>query len=148
MGATGLPGLAEATGRVAGRSLTAPALLDYVPRPGGRAALDLRIEELARDHGLMVRSMTTLTLPGVPLRPPADGAVIAHLAWGQERPGHYGSWGWRPLHPATYSTGGHSVVVAAVEGRRWLVCDPNWERLQAWPRSGIATAKTLLTGPS
>jgi len=144
LGATDLPDLRDATSALAGASLAAPALRDYVSMPGRRAPLDERIETLARAHGLVIKAESGVVMPGWPLRPPATGALIVHLAWGQERPGHYGSWGWRPLRPETYSTGGHSVVLAAVEGSEWIVSDPNHERLQTWPRPGIATARTLL----
>ena len=148
LGAGSLPELGEATRLLAGARFAAPALGDYVTLPGRRAPLDLRIEALARAHGLTIRSSTDAVLPGLPLRPPAAGALIAHLAWGQERAGHYGSWGWRPLHPATYATGGHSVVLVAREGKGWLVSDPNHPHLQHWPRPGIAISRTLLLPPA
>ena len=144
LGATALPDLGEATRLLAGDRYAAPALGDYLALPGRRAPLDLRIEALARAHGLAVHSSTGVVLPGLPLRPPAAGALIAHLAWGQERSGHYGSWGWRPLHLATYATGGHSVVLAAREGEGWVVSDPNHPQLQHWPRPGVAISRTLL----
>ena len=144
LGATDLPDLRAGTSALAGAAFAAPALLAYVSLPGRRAPLDVKVEALANAHGLTIRASSGVVMPGWPLRPPAEGALIVHLAWGQESPGQYGSWGWRPLHPETYSTGGHSVVLAAVEGSEWIVSDPNHERLQFWPRPGIAMARTLL----
>ena len=145
LGAQGLPPLGESSLLLgAPHPYAAPGLLDYVGLPGRRAPLDLRIERLAETHGLRVRSRSLAVLPGWPLRPRPRELLLVHLAWGQERPGHYGAWGWRPLVPATYSTGGHSVVLAAVEGRRWTVLDPNHERLQEWLRPGLATALTRI----
>lgn len=144
LAAQDLPDLRTATVALAGAAFSAPALDDYLSLPRRRAPLDPRIEALARAHGLRIRSRTGVVVPGWPLRPPATGALIVHLAWGQERPGHHGSWGWRPLHPPTYATGGHSVVLAALEGAGWIVSDPNHERLQHWPQAGIAMARTLL----
>lgn len=145
LGAVALPELEQATMKLgAAEPLGAPGLLDYVSWPGRRAPLDLRIEALAGAHGLAVRSRSSLRPPGRRLRPRAGEVLVAHLAWGQEAPGHYGSWGWHPLRPATYNTGGHSVVLAALEGSRWLVLDPNREGLQRWPRPGLATAVTRI----
>jgi hypothetical protein len=148
LGALGVPGVSDlATGSavLAGQAFGAPALLDYVTLPGRRAPLDLRIEKLAADHGRAVRSLSQVVLPGRPLRPTADEVLIVHLAYGQEAPGRYGSWGWHPLRPSTYSTGGHSVVLAALDGGGWTVLDPNRPGLQSWPRPGIATARTRLS---
>jgi len=144
LGAADLPDLRAASVALAGTALSAPALMDYVSLPGRRAVLDLRIEAFAAEHGLAISCRSGVVLPLWPLHPPPVGALIVHLAWGQERPGHYGSWGWRPLRPATYSTGGHSVVLAAEHATGWIVSDPNHEGLQRWPRPGIATALTLL----
>jgi hypothetical protein len=146
LGARRLPELGEATLLLgASSAYGAPALLDYVSLPGRRAPLDLRIERLGHAHGLEVRSRSSVVLPGWPLRPPTDGALVVHLAWGQEAPGRYGSWGWNPFRPATYNTGGHSVVLAEADGRGWLVLDPNHPEPQLWPRPGLATARTLLS---
>lgn len=145
LGVAGLPDLAAATLALGARqAYGAPGLLDYVSLPGRRAPLDLRVEALAADHGVEVRSRSGLVLPGWPLRPRAGEALVANLAWGQERPGHHGTWGWNPLLPATYSTGGHSVVLAAVEGRSWVVLDSNHEGLQRWPRPGVAVTVTRI----
>jgi hypothetical protein len=145
LGATGLPTLEGATMALgAAEPLGAPGLLDYVSWPGRRAPLDLRIEALADAHGLVVRSRSGFRLPGWPLRPRAGEVLVAHLAWGQEAPGHQGSWGWYPLRPATYNIGGHSVVLAALDGRGWRVFDPNHPGLQHWPRPGLATAVTRI----
>ena len=145
LGASGLPALGPAT-RLLGATVEfgAPGLLDYVGWPGRRAPLDLRIEALAAAVGLGVRSRSTLVLPGWPLRTRPGEILLAHLAWGQEGPGHRGAWGWRPLVPATYSTGGHSVVVADTTSRAWLVLDPNLEGFQLWARPGLATAITRI----
>jgi hypothetical protein len=145
LGASGLPDLAGASVALGARAAYgAPALLDYVSWPGRRAPLDLRIEALAAEHGLSVRSSSAVLPPGWPLHPPADGVLVVHLAWGQEAPGRYGSWGWHPLRPATYSTGGHSVVLAEIHGPGWVVLDPNLPEPQRWPRPGWATARTLI----
>lgn len=122
----------------------APGLLAYVGLPFRRAPLDPRVESLAAEHGLRVRSSTGLVAPLRPLRPAAGEALVLHLAWGQERPGVYGGWGWHPLRPATYTTGGHSVLLVAVEGREWLVLDPNHAGLQRWPRPGLAVTATRI----
>ena len=145
LGAVRLPSLAAASLALgAAAEYGAPGLLDYVSWPGRRAPLDLRVEALAAAAGLRVRSRSTAVVPGLPLRPRPDEVLLVHLAWGQERPGTYGAWGWNPLKPATYSTGGHSVLLARVDGRRWTVLDPNLEGLQKWPRPGLATAATRL----
>jgi hypothetical protein len=118
----------------------APGLLDYV---SGR--LDRRVEALAAERGVAVRSRTGLVLPGWPLRPRPDQVLVAHLAWGQERPGVYGTWGFSPLRPATWWTGGHSVVVLeSVAGGGWRVLDPNHPGIQDWPRRGVAVTATQL----
>jgi hypothetical protein len=71
--------------------------------------------------------------------------LVANLAWGQERPGVYGTFGWNPLVPSTYAIGGHSVLLAAVEDGGWLVLDPNLPGLQRWPRPGLALTVTRLS---
>lgn len=144
LGATTLPDLREGSRELAGAELSAPALLDYVSWPGRRAPLDLRVEALAAAHGVEVASHTGIVVPFSPLAPRPDELLVAHLAWRQEAPGRYGTWGWHPFRPATYSTGGHSVVLAAVDGPRWTVLDPNHQGLQAWPRPGVATAATRI----
>ncbi|HLQ60540.1 MAG TPA: hypothetical protein VK131_01620 [Candidatus Acidoferrales bacterium] len=146
LGARDLPDLGAASLALgAARAYGAPGLRDYVAWPGRRAQLDLHIEALARAHGLEVSSDSALALPGWPLRPRPGEALIVHLAWGQEAPGRYGAWGWNPLRPATYSTGGHSVVLVEVDGG-WTTLDPNLPDLQAWPRPGLATARTRIHG--
>jgi len=145
LGARRLPPLAEASLALgAGEAFGAPGLLDYVSWPGRRAPLDVRLEALAAKAGLAVRSRSGATLPGLPLGPRRGEVLIVHLAWGQERPCKYGTWGWDPVRPATYSTGGHSVVLVRVDGRRWTVLDPNHQGLQEWPRPGLATALTRI----
>lgn len=136
-----LPALGPATLALgASHEYGAPGLLDYV---SGR--LDRRVEALAAGRGISVRSRTGPVAPGWPLRRRAGEALVAHLAWGQERPGVYGTWGFSPLRPATWSTGGHSVVLlenAAAGG--WRVLDPNHPGIQAWPRAGVAVTATRL----
>ncbi|HEY8812479.1 MAG TPA: hypothetical protein VIO86_08325 [Candidatus Dormibacteraeota bacterium] len=144
LGAQDLPDLATASGFLAGQAFAAPGLLDYVTLPFRRAPLDLRIEQLAAQHGVTVSSTSELVVPGLAQRPGDAEILIVHLAYGQEAPGRYGSWGWNPLNPATYSTGGHSVVLAALDGDGWTVLDPNRPGLQNWPSPGIATARTRL----
>ena len=144
LGVPGLPDLATGSALLAGHAFGAPALLDYVTLPNRRAPLDLRIEKLAAEHGIAVRSLSEVVVPGRTVRPAEGEVLIVHLAYGQEAPGRYGSWGWHPLRPLTYSTGGHSVVLAALDGSGWTVLDPNRPGLQTWPRPGIATAKTRL----
>lgn len=146
LGATALPDLPRATLALgATEMLMAPGLLDYVSLPGRRAPLDERIESLAARHGLRVSARTGIVIPGLPQRPRPGEVLVTNLAWGQEAPGRYGSWGWHPLRPATYSTGGHSVVLAAVEaGGVWLVVDPNLSGVQRWPRPGVAVTVTRI----
>jgi hypothetical protein len=144
LGAQDLPDLATASTFLAGQPNGAPGLLDYVTLPIRRAPLDLRIEQLAAQHGITVSSTSEVVLPGLRQVPGEAEVLIVHLAYGQEAPGRYGSWGWNPLKPATYSTGGHSVVLAALDGDGWTVLDPNRPGLQNWPRPGIATARTRL----
>jgi hypothetical protein len=145
LGAHDLPDLATASTLLAGQPNGAPALFDYVSFPGRRAPLDLRIEQLAAAHGLVVSATSEVVLPGLAQRPDGAEVLIVHLAYGQEAPGRYGTWGWHPLKPASYSTGGHSVVLAALDGGDWTVLDPNRPGLQSWPRPGIATARTRLS---
>jgi hypothetical protein len=145
LGARDLPDLGAATVALgAAAPYAAPALMDYVSLPGRRAPLDLRVEGLAVASGLRVRSHSALVALGWRLRPEPGEALIANLAWGQEAPGVRGTWGWHPLRPATYSTGGHSVLLAAVEGREWVVLDPNHRGLQRWPRPGLAVTATRI----
>lgn len=147
LGARDLPPLGPATLRLGAREeFGAPRLLDYVSLPGRRAPLDLRIEQLGLESGIRIRSSSTAVLPGWRPSPGAGEVLLAHLAWGQEAPGRWGAWGWSPLRPSTYSTGGHTVVLTAVDGGSWLVLDPNLEGIQRWPRAGIATAITRLSG--
>jgi len=145
LGARGLPELAAATLALgASEPYGAPALMDYVSLPGRRAPLDRRVEALAAAAGLRVRSTSGLVARGRSLRPARGEALVANLAWGQEAPGVEGSWGWHALRPGTYSTGGHSVLLAAVEGREWVVLDSNHEGLQRWPRPGWAVTATRI----
>lgn len=142
LGVPGLPGLEEGTRELAGAPLAAPALLDYVSLPGRRSRLDTRLERLAARLGRPVRSQTRVVLPGWPLRA-AEGAVtVAHLAWGQERPGVYGTWGFHLLDRASWDSGGHSVVLVDGGRGRWRVLDPNHRGIQEWPRPGLAVTVT------
>jgi hypothetical protein len=145
LGARALPDLAAATVALcSGEAYGAPALMDYVSLPGRRAPLDVRVEALAAGAGLRVRCRSGLVALGWRLRPAPGEALVANLAWGQESPGVTGSWGWHPLRPATYATGGHSVLLVGVEGREWLVLDPNHEGLQRWPSGGLAVTATRI----
>jgi hypothetical protein len=146
MGASDLPELGAAT-LALGASVEygAPGLLDYVSAPGRRAPLDLRIEALAERHGVPVRSRSGLVVPRWPLRVRPSEVLVANLAWGQEAPGVYGTWGWHPLRPATYSTGGHSVLLVGVEAGGWLVLDSNHRGLQRWPHPGVAVTVTRIS---
>jgi hypothetical protein len=146
LGVPDLPSLREAS-RLFGATADfgAPGLLDYLSFPGRRAPLDVRVERLAAARGHPVSSRTGCVLPTLPLRAPSSGGevLVAHLLYGQERPGVYGCWGFRPLDRRTWATGGHSVVVLET-GRRWKVLDPNHEEIQEWPRPGIALTTTRL----
>ena len=145
LGATNLPQLGPASIRLgASEEFGAPSLLDYVSWPGRRAPLDLRLEALARESGIAISSRSQAVLPGWPLRLRPHEMLLAHLVWGQEAPGRRGAWGWRPLAPKTYSTGGHTVVVAGIESGSWAVLDPNLSGIQNWPVPGIATAVTRI----
>lgn len=144
LGAQDLPDLATGSAFLAGQPYNAPGLLDYVSLPGRRAPLDQRIEQLGAEHGITVRCTSELVVPGWPQRPIDGEVLIVHLAYGQEAPGRYGTWGWNLFRPASYMTGGHSVVLAALDGNGWTVLDPNRPGLQNWPRPGIATARTRL----
>src|SRR5215472_3671476 len=69
LGARGLPDLAAATMALGARvPYGAPGLMDYVSLPGRRAPLDLRVESVARERGLAVKSHSGLVLPGMRLR--------------------------------------------------------------------------------
>jgi hypothetical protein len=141
-----LPPLGAATRALgAAQEYGAPGLLDYVSVPGRRAPLDLRVERLAAERGVAVRSRTGLVVPGWPLRTRAREVLAAHLAWGQERPGWYGSWGFSPWRRATWSTGGHSVVVLETGREGWQVLDPNHPGVQVWARGGVAVTTTRLS---
>lgn len=148
LGARDLPDLAQATLRLgARRPYGPPPLRAYLRWPWQRAApLDLAVEALAAGGGVPVRSRTTLRLPWPAPRPRAGSCLVANLAYGQERPGTRGTWGWNPLRPRTYSAGGHSVVVAAAgpRGERWVV-DSNWPGLQHWRRPGWSMTVTRIT---
>lgn len=146
LGAAGLPDVEGASLELgASQPCGAPGLLDYVSLPGRRAPLDLRVERLAGRCGLAVRSRSSLVLRGWGQKPRAGEVLVVNLAWGQEQPGRYGTWGWHPLRPRTYATGGHSVVLAArEEGGGWLVADPNHRGLQRWPRPGLAVTVTRI----
>jgi hypothetical protein len=146
LGVPGLPALGPATLALgAAQEYGAPGLLDYVSVPGRRAPLDLRVERLAADRGVAVRCATGLALPFRALRPRPGEVLVAHLAWGQERPGFYGTWGFSPVRPASWSTGGHSVVVVDSGPSGWRVLDPNLPGVQEWPRPGVAVTATRLT---
>jgi hypothetical protein len=146
LGAPTVPDLGAATLALgAPERYAAPALMDYVSLPGRPAPLDRRVEELAVQLGIRVRCRTSLTVPGQPLHPAAGEVLVANLAWGQERPGVYGTFGWNPLQPSTYATGGHSVLLVAVEDGAWLVLDSNHPGLQRWPRPGLALTATRIS---
>jgi hypothetical protein len=146
LGARGLPDLGTASVRLgASEPFGAPGLLDYVGLPGRRALLDLRVERLAAAAGLPVRSRSGPVARGWHMRPAPGEALVVNLAWGQEHPGRYGTWGWHPLRPRTYATGGHSVVLAAREpSGGWVVVDPNHRGVQRWPRPGLAVTVTRI----
>jgi hypothetical protein len=146
LGARGLPGLGAATLALgASEPFGAPALMDYVGLPGRRAPLDVRIETLAAGCGLAVASRSGLVARGRRVRPASGEALVVNLAVGQEQPGRYGTWGWHPLRPRSYSTGGHSVLLATVEPDGvWVVLDPNHRGLQRWPRPGLAVTTTRI----
>ena len=146
LGVPDLPALGPATLALgAAQEYGAPGLLDYLSGPGRRAPLDLRVERIAAERGVAVRSRTGLVVPGWPLRTRPREVLVAHLAWGQERPGYRGTWGFRPLVRATWATGGHSVVVAEAGPAGWRVLDPNHPGVQTWPRPGIAVTRTRLS---
>ena len=146
LGARGLPGLGPATLALGAREpFGAPALMDYVTLPGRCAPLDLRVESLAAGSGLIVRSRSGLVVRGWSVRPAAGEALVVNLAWGQEAPGRYGTWGWHPFRPRTYATGGHSVLLVMVESDgAWVVLDSNHRGVQRWPRPGIAVTTTRI----
>lgn len=145
LGVPGLPALGPATLALgAAQEYGAPGLLDYVSLPGRRAPLDLRVEALGAARGVALRSATGLVLPFAALRPRPGSILVAHLAWGQERPGRYGTWGFSPVRPGTWSRGGHSVVVVAAGPSGWRVLDPNLPGVQEWPRPGVAVTATRL----
>lgn len=147
LGAPTVPDLVVATLALgAHQPYAAPGLLDYLALPGRRAPLDRRVENLAAGLGMRVRSHTSLVVPGRPLRPAPGEVLVANVAWGQERPGTYGTWGWNPLKPSTYQTGGHSIVLVAVHDGAWLVLDPNHPSLQRWPRAGLVVTATRISG--
>src|SRR2546430_7294598 len=118
--------------------ICAPGLMDYVSLPGRRAPLDLRVEALSAAAGLRVRCRSGLVARGRRVRPAPGEALVVNLAWGQEAPGVVGTWGWHPLRPATYQTGGPSGLLAAVDGREWLGPRSNPPGLQPLPAPGPA----------
>lgn len=143
-----VPELGEATVRLgAAAPYGPPPLRAYVRWPWQPAApLDRAVEALARAGGLAVRCRTSLRLPWPAPRPRPGSCLVANLAYGQERPGVRGTWGWNPLRPRTYAAGGHSVVFASAgpHGERSVV-DPNWPGLQHWPRPGWSMTTTTIT---
>jgi hypothetical protein len=102
------------------------------------------VEALADTAGIRVRSRSGLVARGRRVRPAPGEALVVNLAWGQQAPGVVGTWGWHPLRPSTYQTGGHSVLLAAVEGSQWLVLDSNHRGLQRWPAPGLAVTVTRI----
>ena len=147
MGARDLPDLARATVELgAPAPYGPPPIRSYLRWPWKRAApLDRAVEALAAGSGLTVRCRTSLRLPWPGPRPTGGSSVVANLAYGQEAPGVEGTWGWNPLRPSTYGSGGHSVVVAAVlEGGERLVVDPNWPGLQRWRHPGWSVTATRI----
>ncbi|MBO0744718.1 MAG: hypothetical protein J2P43_06850 [Candidatus Dormibacteraeota bacterium] len=147
MGARELPDLARATvGLGAAGPYGPPPVRAYLRWPWRRAApLDRAVEALAARCGLRVRCRTSLRAPWPAPRPGPGSCLVANLAYGQERPGVRGTWGWNPLRPRTYASGGHSVVIAGVgeRGER-LVVDPNWPGLQRWRRPGWSITVTRI----
>lgn len=147
MGASGLPDLARATVSLgAAAPYGPPPVRSYLRWPWQRAArLDRAVEALAAGCGLTVRCRTSLRPPWPAPRPRPGSSLVANLAYGQERPGVRGTWGWNPLRPRTYANGGHSVVVAAAgPGGERLVVDPNWPGLQRWRRPGWSVTATRI----
>ncbi len=143
LGARALPELGAACQALGAPPYAAPRLRDYVALPGQPAPLDRRVERLARAAGIEVRCRTRFCPFGRIPHPAPTRLVVANLAWGQEQPGRFGTWGWHPLRPRTYATGGHSVVVAE-EDDGWVVLDPNHRGLQRWPRPGWAVTATVV----
>ncbi len=147
MGAQELPDLGRAT-VLFGATVPygPPPLRSYLRWPWRPTApLDRAVETLAAGCGLRVRCRTSLRLPWPAPRPVGGSALVANLAYGQERPGVRGTWGWNPLRPRTYGSGGHSVVVAgAGERGERLVVDPNWPGVQRWRRPGWSVTVTRI----
>lgn len=147
MGARNLPDLAVATLRMgAAAPYGPPPIRAYLRWPWQRSApLDRAVEALAVGSGLTVRCRTSLCAAWRAPRPRPWSCLVANLAYGQERPGVWGTWGWNPLRPRTYSNGGHSVVVAGTgpDGER-LVVDPNWPGLQRWRHPGWSITATRI----
>lgn len=145
MGARDLPELGRATLLLgAAAPYGPPPVRTYLRWPWQRRApLDRAVEALAAAAGVRVRSRTSIRLPWPAPRPIAGSCLIANLAYGEERPGVRGTWGWNPLRPRTYGYGGHSAVVAAAgeRGER-LVVDPNWPGVQRWRRPGWSVTAT------
>jgi hypothetical protein len=154
LGAQNLPDLAEVSAAISGvGQFQAPRITDYVGIPFlRRAPLDSRIEQLAASHGLKVRSETRLSLvPSkvVPLSsnltmPGAGETLIGHMAWGQERPGVWGSWGFELTKMSDWNKVGHSVIIASAEGSGWAVIDSDNAGIQHWTRPGWAMATTTI----
>ena len=74
----------------------------------------------------------------------AGETLIGHMAYGQERPGVWGSWGFDLTKPADWNSAGHSVVIAAAEGSGWAVIDSDNPGIQHWARPGWAMATTTI----
>jgi hypothetical protein len=145
LGVPGLPPLGEATRLLgAAADFGAPAVLDYVSLPGRRAPLDLRVERLAAERGVGIRSRTGLVPPRWTARAAPGEVLVAHLLYGQEAPGRYGFWGFRLLERASWGSGGHSVVVLGAGPGGWSVLDPNLPGAQRWSRPGVAVTATRL----
>jgi hypothetical protein len=143
LGARDLPELGAACEALGAAPFGAPRLRDYLALPGRPAPLDRRVERLAEAAGIRVSCRTRICPLGRIPRPGPGRLVVANLAWGQERPGHFGTWGWHPLRVGTYAAGGHSVVVAE-QRDGWVVLDPNYRGLQRWPRPGWVITATVV----
>jgi hypothetical protein len=154
LGAQHLPGLDQASAAISGvGSFQPPRLTDYIGIPFlRRAPIDSRIEKFAASHGLKVRSTTRLSLIPSKLAPfasnltmPGAGeTLIGHMAYGQERPGVWGWWGFNLLKPTAWNRAGHSVIIAGAQGSGWAVVDSDNPGIQQWARPGWAMANTRI----
>ena len=154
LGAQNLPDLSEVSAAISGVGpFQPPSWTDYIGIPFlRRAPIDSRIEQLAASHGLKIRSETRLSLVPSKLTSLASNltmagpgeTLIGHMAYGQERPGVWGSWGFDATKPSDWSKVGHSVVIAAAEGSGWAVIDSDNAGIQHWAKPGWAMATTTI----